>query len=186
MENQVITKTKSTTARKPADPAERVAQWYPDLRLMASRRLRGEALHRSFQTTELLHDTYVRLAEHGPNQYRDRSHFFASAKRAMNAAFIGQIRHRTAQKRGRGWIQVSLDGTVLPAESATHSDVQDTLQRFRRVDPRLAKVAELRFVQGHSVREIATMLRRSGSSIRRDCATAGAWLRRELRSGTTD
>lgn len=172
---------KGSNRLKPADPASRVARWYPELRGMAARRRRQEHAHDTFQTTDLLHETYVRLAENGPKHYANRAHFFGSAKRAMNAAFVDHFRRRNAKKRGRDYPKVPLDEAAAVGHSAGSYDALDeALCRLHAMDPRLAQIVECRFFVGLSTAEISARVRRSPSAVRRDCAIARAWLRTQL------
>lgn len=174
-------KPKRLTRAKPADPAARVARWYPELRGMAAHRRRQEHAHDTFQTTDLLHETYVRLAENGPKHYANRAHFFGSAKRAMNAAFVDHFRRRNAKKRGRDYPRVPLDEAAAVGHSGGSYDVlHEALGRLQTMDPRLAQIVEFRFFVGLSTAEISARVRLSPSAVRRDCAIAKAWLRTQL------
>ena len=177
----VAAKSERSTRLKPANPAKRVARWYPELRELAHHRRRQERAHDTFQTTDLLHETYVRLAESGPKHYVNRAHFFGSAKRAMNAAFIDHLRRRSAKKRGRDYLRVPLD----EATAAGHSDhsydaLHEALDRLHAIDARLARILEFRFFEGLSTVEISAEVHLSPSAVRRECAVAKAWLRSQL------
>jgi RNA polymerase sigma-70 factor (ECF subfamily) len=155
-------------------------QHYQELRGMACR-VRRQRADQTLQTTDLVHEAYVRLAEHGPERYANRAHFFGSAKRAMRAALVDRTRKRRAKKRGGDWQRVPLDD--MHSESAPERDFQalhEALSRLNAFDSHLRRIVELRYFAGLSTRETAAMLGRGQSTIRRDWTIAKAWLQREL------
>jgi RNA polymerase sigma factor (TIGR02999 family) len=166
--------------RKPEDPSGRMKQHYQELRGMA-RGVRRQRADQTLQTTDLVHEAYVRLAEHGPEKYANRAHFFGSAKRAMRATLVDRARKRRAKKRGGDWQKVPLedvhsDGAPVRDFHALH----EVLNRLNAFDPRLCRIVELRFFDGLSTAEIAVAVKRGNSTIRRDWTIAKAWLQREL------
>lgn len=175
------TPSASRLKRAPEDPGPRVADTYAELRQVAAR-LRGQLGDPTLQTTELLHETYIRLATTGPAHYLNRSYFFGTMGRAMRRTLLDRGRRRKAQKRGLDWSRVPLD-EVDPAEASvpTFDRVHEALAALAAFDPRLARVVDLRFFKGYSMKEMAATLRRAESTVRRDCALATAWLSRELR-----
>ena len=78
-----------------------VALVYADLRRLAHRQLAGPGRGQTLDTTALVHECYLRLADAAgaPN---DRAHFFALAARVMRQVIVDFARERLAQKRGGG------------------------------------------------------------------------------------
>ena len=173
---------KRSTRRRPANPADQFQEHYPDLRRMASRQLRTFHPHPTLETTELLDETYIRLAEHGPRRYAGRGQFFESAKRAMNGALVDRHRRTSAKKRWGDCQRVELED-VLSERAPPAADfgvLHDAISRLSAVDSGLARIVRLRYFEGYSVQEIAGQLKRSYATVRRHSALANAWLRREL------
>jgi len=158
---------------------------YDELRRQAARWMRAQPGGHTLQTTDLVHDAYLRLIDHdrtGAN-WASRSHFFAVASKAMRGVLVDHARARQAAKRGGGPQRVSL-GAVGEAPAA-EADVDilgldEALQRLAAFDQRQAQVVELRYFGGLSIEEAADALGVSHATVERDWRTARLWLKREL------
>ncbi len=156
---------------------------YDELRRVAGRHLLRERRGRTLQTTDLVHEAFLRLvpgtAGHRP---QNRAHFFAIAARAMREILIDRARARAAAKRGGARLRVTLsDVAARPAEiSEDVLALEEALVRLARLDPRQARIVELRYFAGASIEEMSEALRVSPATVKRDWAAARAWLRREL------
>ena len=164
---------------------------YDELRRMARRYMRGEGAGNTLQTTALVHEAYIRLVDAKSVEFKDRVHFFALCAAKMRRILVDSARTRATAKRG-GEVQhmahseavnldeiagnVSQKGTELLA-------LDKALQDLSRLDPRKARVIELRFFGGLSVDETAEVLNISPQSVMRDWKLARAWLNRELQLG---
>lgn len=166
------------------DALDRVlATLYQELHQMARRQLAGQHGH-TLDATALVHEAYLKLIGRHEARFDDRAHFFAYAASAMRSVVVDYARQRLAQKRGGDLHRV----TELPEniESGLRLD-EDTLAldialtRLAAVDPRLARVVELRYFAGLSELEIAALLERSERSIRRDWQKARMYLLASLR-----
>jgi RNA polymerase sigma factor (TIGR02999 family) len=166
--------------RSPEDPTPHVAANYDELRTIARylRRVHGDP---TLQTTELVHETYLRLIGSGPEKYLSRSYFFKTVGRAMYETMVDRARRRNARKRGAEWSIIPLDDVdpIAPSPSS-YDELYSALAALETISPRVRQVVELRFLLGLSEVEVATYLRLGESTIRRDCTFAKAWLRREL------
>ena len=157
---------------------------YQELRRLAHQHMRRERSGHLLQTTDLIHEAYLRLAD-----YRDigqtRTHFFALAAQLMRRILVEHARAGGRLKRGGGGIMVALDeGGVLPLEHSRELvELDEALSRLAGIDPRKSEVVELRFFAGLSYEEMAAVLGRSTRSLKRDWRMAEAWLRRELTKG---
>lgn len=154
---------------------------YRELRLLARRQLAGQD-RRLLQTTDLVHDAYLKLAGHSRLDVQDRRHFFAIAARAMRQLIVDQARRRSAQKRGGPARDLPLEeGYVALDERATEIvAVDEALEQLAAVDERLSRVVELRFFGGLSVEETAEVLNSSPRTVKRDWRKARAFLQSEL------
>jgi RNA polymerase sigma factor (TIGR02999 family) len=162
---------------------------YGELRRLARaqhRRWSGEA---SLDSSALVHDAYLKLVGGGARDLRDRGHFFALAARAMRQILSNDARRRRAGKRGEDIVPISLDriaggqGSASPSGSSQAEQLatlDEALERLEAVSPRPCRVVECRFYGGLSVAETAAALGISEATVKRDWATAQAWLYREL------
>ena len=161
---------------------------YTQLRAQARRYMRDERSGLTMQTTALVHETYLRLTRAEDVDWHDRVHFFALAARLMRRILVDAARARTAAKRGGGAVNVehssAPDLDQIPSADWNASmlcALDDALEGLMRIDPRKAKVIELRFFGGLSVEEAAHALQISPQTVMRDWRLARVWLERELR-----
>jgi RNA polymerase sigma factor (TIGR02999 family) len=158
---------------------------YEELRRIARRHLRGERPDHTLQTTALIHEAYLRLVAQGTPAAEDRSHFIALTSHLMRQILVDHARARLAKKRDGGCritLAEDLAGAV-PVETDVLA-VDDALGRLAVLDPQQARVVELRYFGGLSIRETAEVLGVSEATVKRDWATARAWLHREIGSGS--
>jgi len=178
----------STSCAATSGPAVKSAvdSWFPSayacLRDLARKRLEREAPGHTLQPTALLHEAYVRIAEGGTNTWNDRTHFFAVAARVLREVLLDHARRRDALKRGGKWHRVTLTG--MGRQTAVgHVDLialDDALIQLAAVHARSARVVELRYFGGLTVREIAHCLEVSEGTVKLDWRFARAWLKHEL------
>lgn len=160
---------------------------YAELRTRARRYMRSERSGGTLQSTALVHEVYLRLIDAGRVAWHDRAHFFALSAQLMRRILVDAARTRAAAKRGgrlKRLNRSALDLDQIPhpdSEAATLCALDDVLQELAQIDPRRAKVIELRFFGGLSVEETAAVLEISPQSVMRDWRLARAWLARELR-----
>jgi RNA polymerase sigma factor (TIGR02999 family) len=160
---------------------------YNELRRLAARSLRRERPGNTLQTTALVHEAYLRLVGVKEARWQDRVHFFAVAAQMIRRILVDSARARNSIKRG-GQVQrinhssaVNLDAIPHPeSESAELIAVDDALKALAQMDPRKARVVELRFFGGLSVEETAEVLKISPQSVMRDWKLAKAFLTREI------
>jgi RNA polymerase sigma-70 factor, ECF subfamily len=173
----------------PPDPdlAERLAPLlYDELRARARAYLRGERSNHSLQPTALVHEAYMRLAGSARIDWRGRTHFLAAAAVAMRHVLVDYARGRNSTKRGGSVEKVSIDDVDASVEPVTVDLIalHDALEKLASLNPRHARIVELRFFAGMTVPEVAECLGLSQTTVEDDWTFARAWLRRELgRSG---
>jgi RNA polymerase sigma factor (TIGR02999 family) len=164
---------------------------YAQLRAQARRHMRHERSGLTLQSTALVHEVYLRLVRAQDVEWQDRVHFFALSAQLMRRILIDRARMRSAAKRGGGAAQVEhssgLDLDQVPSAdsdaAASLCALDDALESLAQIDQRRAKVIELRFFGGLSVKETAEALQVSPQTVLRDWRLARAWLARELRGG---
>jgi len=155
---------------------------YQELHRLARRYMAREREGHTLQTTALIHELYLRLVRADEVEWQDRAHFFAVSAQLMRRILTDFARSHTYQKRGGGARQVALDQAFLisPEPSVDLVALEQALTRFGQIDDRKAKVVELRFFGGMTVKETAEVLKISEETVMRDWTMARAWLRREL------
>jgi RNA polymerase sigma factor (TIGR02999 family) len=153
---------------------------YDDLRLIARKHLgRQKAL--SVQSGTLAHEAYLKLVHSRGIRCNNRAHFFALCSQMIRRILVDHARKHMTAKRGDG-LQVPLDEALLGSK-ARDVDVEaldQALTEFAKIDPRKARVVELRFFGGLSVEETAEVLEISEETATRDWKVAKTWLFREL------
>ena len=162
---------------------------YAQLRAQARRYMRSEHTGVTMQSTALVHEAYLRLINAQDVDWHDRVHFFALSAQIMRRILVDAARARAAAKRGGGAVRadhsnaVDLDQIPIGDSHTALSlcALDDALESLTRIDPRRAKVIELRFFGGLSVEETAEVLEVSPQTVMRDWRLARAWLARELR-----
>jgi RNA polymerase sigma factor (TIGR02999 family) len=140
------------------------------------------------QPTALVNEAWMRLIDWKSVEWQNRAHFFGLAAQMMRRILVDFARSQQREKRGGGALRVSLsEAAKLPQEkSADLVALDDALQLLEKLDPRQARVVELRFFAGLSLDEMAEALKISVATVRRDWSAAEAWLYRELSKGDRD
>ncbi len=155
---------------------------YKELRRMARRYMQMEQPGNTLQATALVNEAFLRLVDVSGVSWQDRAHFFAISAQIMRRILVDAARARGTRKRGGGVVRVDLNESIdaLPELDSRLVDLDEALESLARFDARKARVVELRFFVGLSVKEIAEVLKISPDSVKRDWRLARAWLVREL------
>jgi RNA polymerase sigma-70 factor, ECF subfamily len=155
-----------------------VALVYDELHRIAARQMRRERDGGQLQATALIHEAYVRLMGARPVEIQNRGHFFAIASKQMRRVLVDAARSEHAQKRGGPLPKVALDdasiATVPRGEDLLALD--EALRELEVIDPRAARVVELRYFGGNKDQEVADALGVALSTVRRDWEFARSWL----------
>jgi RNA polymerase sigma factor (TIGR02999 family) len=156
---------------------------YPRLKEIARVRRRGWQGSHTMNTTGLIHEAYVKVAGSGTARFENRGHFFATTARAMRQVLINYAEKRSAQKRGGGVSEVTLyeDDAVTDDAMDELLALNDALGKLEAFSGRQAQVVECLFFAGLTIPETAEALDISPATVKRDWATARAWLFREMR-----
>ncbi len=154
---------------------------YDELRQLASKYLHQEYQQRTIQTTDLVHEAYLRLAG-ADISWQNRAHFFGIAARSMRQILVDQARKRNAEKRGSEFTRVSLAEGIMISDQTDGKllALEEALVQLESFDARLCRIIELRFFTGLSIEETAEAMALSGSTIKREWSVARAWLHREI------
>lgn len=155
---------------------------YDELRQAARRYMAHQRPDHTLQTTALVNEVYLRLVNFRNVNWQDRAHFFAVCAKLMRRILIDFARSRHYLKRGGQSPHVSLEEAVVVSQEASADLValDDALKALHVLDPRKARVVELRFFGGLSVAETAEVLKVSEETILRDWRLAKLWLLHEL------
>jgi RNA polymerase sigma-70 factor, ECF subfamily len=161
---------------------------YDELGVLAHQRLRAERPEHTLNTTALVHEAYLKLAQQQRVAWRNREQFLAVASEAMRRILIDHARQRARAKRGDGVTPVPLDEEVLASGVTLLDDAQadellaldEALERLAAFNPEGARIVQFRFFGGLSNDEVATLTSSSERTVRRSWTAARAWLRREL------
>lgn len=157
---------------------------YDELRRIAGAQMKKERADHTLQATALVNEAYLKLVDQTRVRWQSRAHFFAVAASAMRRILIDYARTHGREKRGGGQVPVTLENVEPGADSRLEDllDLDEALQRLAAVEPRQARVVEMRFFAGLSMEEIAPVLAVSPATVDRDWRSARAWLSAALKS----
>jgi RNA polymerase sigma-70 factor, ECF subfamily len=157
---------------------------YAELRKLAHRYMNRERAGHTLQTTAVVHEAFLRLIGNPQEKWQNRAHFYAIAAKMMRRILVDYARANSRAKRGGETARVSIEDIDAPvADVALNPDVialDEALEKLAEIDPRRARVVELRFFGGLSVEETAHVLQVAPDTVVRDWRVAKAWLFRYL------
>ena len=157
---------------------------YSEVRKLARSYLRRERPDHTLQATALVNEAYIRLIDQRKVQWQSRAHFFGIAAQMMRRVLVDHARMRKADKRGAGAEAIVLDEALLSVERPVDLvRLDDALESLATLDPRQAKIVELRYFGELSIEETAEVVDLSPTTVKREWAAARTWLRRELERG---
>lgn len=156
---------------------------YVELKQMARVQVSKERPGITLNATALVHEAWLRLEKSAPDQWRDRSQFFASAAEAMRRILVEAARRRGAFKRGSGQAPVSLEGLEVEdrPDDRRLMEVNEVLDELEAEDPTMAAIVKMRFFCGLENGEIAAVLGVNEKTVRRHWELAKVWLFRAIR-----
>lgn len=163
-------------------PEEITQMEYDTLRALASELIHSRRNPGSHQTTSLVHEAYLRLYKGKDQAYRNRSHFYAVASRAMRYILVDQFRQDRSDKRGgRRRFKPLNDAYITPVENDIDLEaLNSALEKLSHIDEMKGRIVELRFFGGLSVEETGEVTNLSTATVKRYWALAKAWLHREM------
>jgi RNA polymerase sigma factor (TIGR02999 family) len=154
---------------------------YQELRRIAQHYFRQERSDHTLQSTALVHEAYLRLMKQGPADIENRAHFLAVAAGLMRQILVDHARRHRAAKRGSG-LKLELNEAIsLQVPPNVDLIALDTaLNELARLDPQQSRIVEMRFFAGLSIEDTAKVVGISPATVKREWATARAWLRNEV------
>ncbi|HKY97203.1 MAG TPA: ECF-type sigma factor [Gemmatimonadaceae bacterium] len=163
---------------------------YDELHSIAARHRSQWDGEETLNTTALIHEAYLRLADQSAPEWQSYPHFLAVASTAMRQILLDYAKRKRAAKRGGNFKQVSLHdieaslenpALVDDARSAALIALDKSLERLHAIDPRQCKVVECRFFGRMTIEDTATALGIAPATVGRDWMTAKTWLYRDLK-----
>lgn len=180
MDAEITILLKAWSAGDSAALEQLSTQVYEELRRMARRHMKGERRENTLQTTALVHEVYLRMVDVTKVEWQQRAQFFAIAAQMMRRILVDAARRRAASRHGGGLGRINFDDVAGLNIGTSHDRVlialNDALEELSKIDPRKAKMVELRYFGGLSVNETAAVLKVSEETITRDWRLARGWL----------
>lgn len=155
---------------------------YSELRRIARNQMRWQASGHTLQTTELIHEAYLKLSKQDEHKWNNREHFFGVAAKAMRHILVDYARKKNREKRGGNQIQVTLDdqSAADSNQSVQIIALDEALQKLAETDKRKVEIVEMKYFGGMTFDEISNALDVSTKTIQRDWRFARMWLLREI------
>lgn len=159
---------------------------YPRLKAVVGRQMHQSGGSNVVQTTELLHEAYIKMVDQNIDNWQNRNQFFAVAARVIRRTIIDHIRHNSRSKRGGDAVMVDLDtfehlaGAPDNANNVDWLTLDQALTELEQIDPEATKIVELRYFAGFNIQEVARQMDISESTVNRKWRFARAWLRKTL------
>lgn len=160
---------------------------YRELRAIAKGQRRRWSGNHTLDTTALINEAYLKLAGQKLSDFKDRSHFFATASRAMRQVLINYAEKMASAKRGSGAEHITLSGVASENEKTLEEllEIDKLLSRLEHESERHCRLFECRVFGGMTIDETAKALGVSPATVKRDWALVSAWIYRELRPTTS-
>jgi RNA polymerase sigma factor (TIGR02999 family) len=158
---------------------------YAELRALAAQRLARGGPGQTFQSSDLVHEAYLKLVGEGDQkQWGGRGHFFSAAAEAMRRILVDRSRRKNSLKRGGGLQRVDLEAVSFLAQEPSEDleALDEALDKLAAEDPAKADLVKLRFFAGLTMPEIAQVLKISLATAERHWTYARAWLYAELKN----
>jgi RNA polymerase sigma factor (TIGR02999 family) len=168
-------------AAKPSLP-ELFEGIYARLRELSGAFMRQQPSGHTLQSTAVVHEAFLKLAERDPADFVDQDHFMATAATVLRSVLIDHARRRGTKKRGGNGKRFSVEDRDVVDTSAGAQGVlelEDSLRRLAQTDDRAARVAELRIFGALPVESIAKVLGTSVPTVNRDWRFAKAYLEQQ-------
>lgn len=181
-ESQVTQLLHRWTAGDPEALGQLLHVLYEPMRQLAHQRMRGEADAHSLNTTGLVHEAYLKLADSPAVTLHDRHHFLAVAATVMRNVLVDHARARNAVKRGGGAELADLREAIWVSEIDLGAvrELDDALRKLEALEPRQSVILEQHYFGGLTLEETAGALDVSVTTVKRELRAARAWLAMQL------
>jgi RNA polymerase sigma-70 factor, ECF subfamily len=158
---------------------------YADLRERAQQLMNRQRRGHTLQPTALVHEAWLRIADHGLHEVDSSAHFFRLAARAMRSVLVDHARARVTEKRGGGGARIPIEKLELSSSDPGEAllSLHESLERLQASHPDFARVAEMRLFAGLGHAEIAAVLGVSTRTVERSWRLARAWMQQDLDLG---
>jgi RNA polymerase sigma factor (TIGR02999 family) len=155
---------------------------YDELRVMAKRHMGLQKKGHTFQTTELIHEAYVKLAKNDGQSWDNRAHFFSVASKAMRHILVDYARSKNAQKRGNAAQKITFEENAMISKDNSMEvlALDEALKSLQKFDERKSQIVEMKFFGGLTIEEIARVLKISAETVKRDWRFSRTWLLKEI------
>src|SRR5687767_2428548 len=155
---------------------------YGELHRLAHHYMNRERAGHTLQTSALVNEAFLRLVDQRNVKWNNRAHFFAISAQMMRRILVDYARSHLYAKRGAGAVHVSLDQVGLASDEPTAEvmDLDEALTKLETINPQQARVVELKFFGGLTIKETAEVMGISVDMVKREWSTARAWLYREM------
>ena len=155
---------------------------YTELRTLARSHRRRWRGNDTMNTTALIHEVFIKFAGQGASEFENRTHFFATASKAMRQVLVNYAQQQSAGKRGGDALRVTLDEATLASQVNADEllDLNRLLTRLETENPRRCRVVECRVFGGMTIEEVADALSISPATVKREWQIASAQLYRDL------
>lgn len=161
---------------------------YQELKAIANQHMRNERADHTLQATALVHEAYLKLVDQSRVHWQGKAHFCAVASNIMRRILVDHARTKNAAKRGKGAHRISLDEQLLEGNPEANVDLvelDELLNKLAALNPRHAKIVEMRYFAGMTVEETAAALDVSVSTVKGDWRMAKAWLTARLQDSSS-
>ncbi len=181
MEESDITQLLQDVEAKEKDAFERLLNVvYPALRDIARARLRDQPANITLQSTDLVHEAYLKLVRYQDVKWKGRTHFYGAAAQTMRRILVDHARGKAADKRRGEVVGLTMAGAKAAVSVDELIEIDDALKRLEEIRPRWVRVVECRYFSGLNIEETAEFLGISHGTVSNDWRMARAWLKREL------
>ena len=183
MNDEVETLLASLSQGDPAAAERLLPILYQELKGIANQHMRNERTDHTLQATALVHEAYLKLVDQSRVQWQGKAHFCAVASNIMRRILVDHARTKNAAKRGKGAHRFTLDEQLVegtPVADVDLVELDDLLNELAELNPRHAKIIEMRYFAGMTIEETAAALDVSVSTVKGDWRMAKAWLTARL------
>ncbi len=155
---------------------------YEEMKRIAHGRLKFESKDLTLNTTDLVHEAYLKMSAQRNQNFANKDHFFAMASTAMRRILINYALQKKTDKRGGDHVRITMSNNELVAESSMEDiiELDDAMKKYAKLSTRGSKIIEYWFFSGFNQGEIAKMMNISVATVKREWTLAKAWLSREM------
>jgi RNA polymerase sigma-70 factor, ECF subfamily len=155
---------------------------YDELHRLATAYIRRERREHTLQPTALVNELFLKFFDQRRMSWQNRAQFFGVAAQIMRRILVDHARAHYSSKRGGDRFCISLKNVEAfgAQPDADLLELHDLLNRLETLDPAQARIVELRFFGGLTIKETAEVMNISHATVEREWRTAKAFLKREL------